>query len=160
MTVKPLVIAVSLVLSGCSAETTPATQGGASFFHEAAMSDDGLAVAADTSALVVNDGGRTYRVDVDGLVLFLEPGPSGVWAATLDSLYYVSRKGASRFDAPGAVSAVMPAAGATAYVIHDGELLFIGSGDPWPARRLTWERRSKEGDAGSSQDYGIHYYDR
>lgn len=156
---RGIAVIMIVVMAGCSSGEANAPTKRPPTLYLAAMSDDGLAVAADTDALLVNDGGRQMSVPLNDLVLMLEPGPSGVWAGTDGALYYIDRAGLQRFAIHGMPETILPAGGSTAYVIDDSGLVFVGEGLPGTTRRRGWSGKPDREESPSS-DHGIHFYDR
>lgn len=160
---RAAVMVLVVMLVGCGEAPKPArvVPDNSSSVYMAAVSGDGLAVGVGTRGLKVNDRGRVSDIAIDGVVVSLETDDAGVWVVANTEAMYVTRDGVKRFPLEAWSSTVLPAGGASAYLVVDGELVFVGDGAAGPARRRVWRGDGHDFDEGApGGDYGIHHFDR
>lgn len=152
------------ILAGCGkAPEQPKTEDKKlDMILSAAVSGDGLAIAVGDSELIINDGGAETRYPVDGFVWDIEPSDTGVWAATDNAVFYVSRSGVAEYPLTDFPTKILPAAGNAAYLVIDDRLVFVGLDTPTSARRQKWSLGGPEPleiDL-EPEEGGAHFYDR
>lgn len=159
-----LALLILAILAGCgkAPEQSKAERKRLDMVFSAAVSGNGLAVAAGDKELIINDGGAETHHPVEGFVWDIEPSDTGVWAATDKAVFYVNRSGVTEYPITEAPTKILPASGEAAYLIVDGHLVFVGKGAPTSARRQRWglgDSEPLEMDL-KPDEGGTHFYNR